>query len=46
MLVEIALQWTFIFINNLKNEIHENWHLTNVDETTIQKLTLNTHTTL
>ena len=25
MFIEIALQWTFNFVNQLNNEIHENW---------------------
>ena len=35
MLIEIALQWTFNFVEQLNNEIHENWYSTNIDETTV-----------
>lgn len=35
LLVEIALQWTFIFIDQLHNKSHDDWYVTNIDETTV-----------
>lgn len=35
MLIEITLQWTFNFVDEQNNEIHENWCSTNIDETTV-----------
>lgn len=37
MLVEIALQWTDIFMDKRNNEIHENWYTKNIDKTKVVK---------
>lgn len=40
MLEEIAIQWTLNLVEQLNNEIHENWYWTNIDETTNEYFTL------
>lgn len=35
MFIEIALHWTLNFVDQLYNEIQENWNSTNIDETTV-----------
>lgn len=35
MLIEIALQRTFNYVDKHNNEIHENWNSTNIDEATV-----------